>query len=171
MKDLILIPAWVSESLDANNYSIEDVVKEEVLLSTLSNDDVGFYIFITTSNLMDRLLDLDLMPTLSLLSYDRKTEMASYVDAHVMENKAKPYSLGDMLFNATDAQNVYNIDDCNFEIKEINENTIGLVPTKEKDKGFSHSMIKKELVKTISKYTNFKDLVKTTLFKSYIVGV
>lgn len=172
MKNLILIPQWLTKSLETNGHSIKDCLNEEIVLSTLSSDDVGFYIFINQNNPMLKELSEGTFRTGSHvlgISPMQLSEHKPYVDGHVHTNTLNKFEPREVLFGALSSQKHNDVERIKFDVIEINEDTIGLVPSlSEEGERITTTKLKEDLLYVLDKYKSFKDLVKTGLFKKTI---
>lgn len=170
MKKLILIPLWLQEALEANNHGVKDVIKEEIVRTTLSNDDVGFYIFL--NNTIGQELSFgtfDLGEKAIGFSREFLEEFNSYTQAHVLNNNVREYEPRELLFGALFPTSYNDKQKISFEVIEINEDTIGIVPSYNEE-GCDETQLKfkERLLTVLSKYLSFQELVKTNLFRNWL---
>lgn len=176
MKNLLIIPTWLQETLGQRQLKLSDSIDETILMSRLSESDVSFYIYVNmnSSNNTNELLPDKTLQTVSReigLSDESLDRLKSGIESIKLETQIKPYSVLNQLFDDLNSDDNSNYENIGFEIKELNENTIGLLPFYDKNGNQSIKDTRKNLIKALSKYYKFEDLVNTTFFKQYLVGI
>lgn len=168
MKNIILIPDWVKESLESNNHSIRDVLNQEIVCSTLSNDDVGFYIYINERTLPFKEHFNGLFSYGSnVLGLDEDTldKYQGFTTRYYLMEGNDELRMNTLLFgNVTDITDLTNL---SYEILELDENTIGLLPFIGVDANGMEATIK-SLITVLDNYVGFEKLASTSLFKECI---
>lgn len=169
MKNIILIPEWVTKALATRGYSNPDVLDQDKLCSVLSDDDVGFYMLANQeAEIFKQLSPLSLHNGIGALGLDgeKLSELKSHLEGHMAKyhiGKIEPRELLFSSFSASDSNGSTMI---GFDIVELTPDTIGLIPTQVEE--FNILKIRRKLIDMLSKYHDFKVLASMPEFKGYL---
>lgn len=175
--NLILVPAWVKQSLEAENLSLKDVLNPESLLATLSKEDVAFYVWLNKH--LDRWI-----PSSVCGSFNTGDKATSFTSQQLSD-------LSDLMMGFTIRENQNrsknessSLDSCelfgplsakvsptdvNFDTCPIDYDTIALVP--KKDSRYSLMGMVNDLLLHLNGRLAFHDVAKTPLFRLYLSNV
>ncbi len=171
MQKVILIPQWVKKALVANDKTLVDALNPEIISSTLSDDDVGFYIFINESmDLLKDLLGNSFLTGRTVMGFSEE-QLVIFKD-HVLRyeilNSQQPLDVIEALFgNLSEYTDTTKID---LEVVELNEDTIGIIPIYNENNNGTKDTINK-LVEILDKKMIFADLCTTSIFKQCLTNI
>lgn len=168
MRNVILIPKWMEGLLTTNNLTLADALDFNKVTTTLSDDDVGFYIFINMKNRMIQELSSAGMVT-GLRALKLTEEMVSsyqrFINKYeVMEqtNQIRPH---EAMFGPT--LNPVPNESIGFTLYELGDDTIGLVPFSDVELAAEQDLYS-DIIQIQSKYMDFSDLVKQRVFRVWL---
>lgn len=165
---IILVPNWVENSLTANSFSLKDVLKQDVLNSILSREDVAFYLYLNRN--LTRWLPEAIVNTFS--SGDEATGYKIEEQVNDLTNLILGYSIGKQS-TVTDTAELFSVFDSDvlpeqiaYKLESLNGDTLVVLPRK--DSGVSLRVIVNGMLSRLSEVTPFEKLVLTPLFKYFI---
>lgn len=165
---LVLIPEYVDTLLREHNRNLNDVLNPKVILSTLSVEDVSFYIYLNRH--LDRFLDSQIVGSFNYGYYEalRFTEdqikpLNPYIegfDTTLKDKKEYSYLFG--LFSDP-------VPSITFKVVLLNVDTIGLIPIKEG--GSSVLGVVSDLLHHLNNRIPFPQLASQSIFKWFLTNV
>lgn len=168
MKKIVIVPKWLEASLIANGHSLKDAISPDVISTTISNDDIGFYIFINNNlQLFQEKSFSDFLTGTSAINFTPETaeKYSDYILKYNALRGSGLLSMGEVLFGPLSEKD--NPAKVFFKVTELNEDTIAVIPEYgEVDNAMIETV--KSLLTIMSKYLAFHELAKTSLFREYV---
>lgn len=175
--NLLLIPEWVEKALEGADWPLRKVLDPDVLSTTLSREDVAFYVFLNRHInrwLPDAVRDTFECGTEYSLKFRDLTEfegeVTDLVTYHEMQD-IKATQGGERV--TLDTRELFGplsdpIDPKNlrYVIREIQYDTIAVIPKQERGDG--HKGMVDYLLLLLSQRLSFEELARTPLFKYYV---
>lgn len=174
--NLVLIPNWVISALESENYSVKDALNADKLMSTLSMEDVAFYIWLNQQ--LDIWIPKDIIKSFTTgvdgmgFSHDVTKQFNDLLLACDIEyaNKVgnhQPVKQSADLFGFL--SNPVEINKISFFVKQIDMNTLCLIPTISTEN--STVGLINDLIYFLNNQLPFYEIAKKPIFKFYLSNI
>jgi len=166
--NLVLVPPWVDQAMTAAGQSINELFNTEVLQSTLSSEDVNFYIF------LNQALN-QLIPPEVVASFESGNSIALGIAPEVLESLQD----GIMVYSVPPApfksqwlfgplSDTTPLEKITYKVMPIHSDTLILIPQLEG--GLSIIGMVNELLYHLNGRLTMSELAQTTIFRYYLVN-